>query len=746
MQAQHAAAIPQDGRGLHPSQARQAVGCLVARWGENCTEAVSAIKPKSIDERTAPGNPAILAEPWGQGQRRAAIEDGRGWVNFLWALENPRPRKALIAIRFEPVAGTLIVSGLSAGSTRSSPLRWERRHKAVLTMPRRVAFDYALDEQGLLKQVQLDLGQVISARPRLVYPQRGWASTRQNLPERADHDVVVEYAAHRDAVFHLGNGTKVRASRINAQRVTRGWSLQAIRSSDQRVKIRVLSRETGRPVPVKLHLHGAAGEYLAPLDRHRIANPAFFEDYSTDLYHGDHQCVYIPGETVIDLPIGNVYVEITKGFETTPLRRVVKVTRATESVTFELDKVLRWRERGWVSADTHVHFLSPPTAALEGAAEDVNLINLLASQWGELMTNVGDFDGKTTFGLREAGGDGEHLVRVGTENRQHVLGHISLIGYEGHIIAPLCSDGADEAAIGNPVEVLLTEWARRCHAQRGVVVLPHFPDPRLENAACIVLGEADGVEMCSQEDFYSGIDPYSLSDWYRYLNNGYRVAAVGGTDKMSARWAVGTVRTYAKIAAGEAFTLDTWMDALRRAETFVSYGPLMEFAVEGHPMGQRIDLPVTGGSVDVTWKVASAIVLMTRVELIVNGTVRESQTVAPDADEGHWSLRVERSSWAALLVRAKYPDKAEMIAAHSTPVMLKVDGSAFFAAADALTILEQIEGAMAYIDTIATRAEARRYRSMRLVLESAYRRLHDRMHEAGLDHTHSPVSDHSAHH
>jgi len=28
--------------------------------------------------------------------------------------------------------------------------------------------------------------------------------------------------------------------------------------------------------------------------------------------------------------------------------------------------------------------------------------------------------------------------------------------------------------------------------------------------------------------------PYSLSDWYRYLNCGYLVAAVGGTDKMSA--------------------------------------------------------------------------------------------------------------------------------------------------------------------------------------------------------------------
>ena len=70
-----------------------------------------------------------------------------------------------------------------------------------------------------------------------------------------------------------------------------------------------------------------------------------------------------------------------KGFEVKPVRRVVKVTRATETITIELDKVLHWREQGWVSADTHVHFLSPGTAMLEGAAEDVNLINLLASQW-----------------------------------------------------------------------------------------------------------------------------------------------------------------------------------------------------------------------------------------------------------------------------------------------------------------------------------------------------------------------------
>lgn len=141
---------------------------------------------------------------------------------------------------------------------------------------------------------------------------------------------------------------------------------------------------------------------------------------------------------------------------------------------------------------------------LEGAAEGVNVVNLLASQWGEMMTNVGDFDGHTTFGTKAVGGDGEFLVRVGTENRQHVFGHISLLGCSGNMISALCSGGPDEAALGDPLDVLLTEWARKCRKQGGLVVLPHFPDLRLENAATIVLEEADAVELCSRDSSYRG--------------------------------------------------------------------------------------------------------------------------------------------------------------------------------------------------------------------------------------------------
>ena len=155
------------------------------------------------------------------------------------------------------------------------------------------------------------------------------------------------------------------------------------------------------------------------------------------------------------------------GFEMKPIRKTLRIERSTETIDVEIEKVLNWRDRNWVTADTHVHFLSPPTALLEGAAEGVNVVNLLASQWGELMTNVGDFDGATTWGSREAGGDGEHLVRVGTENRQHVLGHISLIGYSGSIIAPMTTGGPDESALGDSVEVLLSEWAEAMRCSRA---------------------------------------------------------------------------------------------------------------------------------------------------------------------------------------------------------------------------------------------------------------------------------------
>ena len=723
-----------------PIRRRHQLGAFRHRWGERCFEAVAHHKPAPVRASHEQTNPN-----WGESQTRVDPGDGRPWTNWLWAWENPHPERAIAGIRFEPVAGTIIVSAIAAGNAASLPLRWRPRRKAVLTLPEGEPFRPELDEHGRLAQVQLDLGQVISAAPRLLYPVADWAESYNNqVPQVSANEVVLEYTAHEEACFHLSSGAVIPVAQVEA---AGAGALRPVAPATRRVTLRALDRRSGRPVPVKLHVHGAAGEYLAPVDRHRIPNPAWYEDYSVDFYHRHlHATTYIPGETTLDLPLGPVYIEIAKGFEIRPLRRVVEVTPETEEITVEIQRVLPWREQGWVTADTHVHFLSPISALLEGSAEGVNVVNLLASQWGELMTNVGDFDGKTTWGSREAGGDGEYLVRVGTENRQHVLGHISLLGYQGRIIAPMTTGGPDESALGDPIEMLLTEWAQQCKKQGGLVILPHFPNPRAEHAASIVSGAIDGVEMTSWGNLYGGIDPYSLSDWYRYLNCGYRVAAVGGTDKMTANTAVGTVRTYAHIAPNRPFDYEAWMEAVRRAETFVTYGPLLEFAVEGRPLGSRIEMPAGGGTVDVTWQVASVTIPMTRVELIVNGEIRESAAVGAEAGSGHWSVRLDKTSWLALLVRGHYADQPEIVAAHSSAIMVDVAGTTLLAAADALTILEQIEGALAYLDTVGTRAEDAAYKRMRLVLTGAHRSLHNRMHEMGYFHDHNAVTDHPEHH
>ncbi len=731
-----------------PLRRRYEINLFQRPWGESSFACVAHIKPYTLYPLSRQPVQPIPFDPehhfgWGTSQTRTAHIDLLPWTNWVWAWENLRPRKALAGMRVEPRNGGVILFALSAGNVTSLPYRWERREKAVLRLPEGVAFKPELNMPGLLEQIQVDLGQIIRAEPRKRYPDATWDDSYNSaLPEVSDREVLIEYTAHPEAHFHLWDGTTLPVARVGK----RGIPIAPVAPARRRVTLRVVEKGSRRAVAVKLHVHGEAGEYLAPRGRHRYPNPAWFEDYSVDFVHrGLHNCTYIDGETTIDVPLGRVYVEVSKGFEIRPVRKTFDIGPRTKTLTITLERVLPWRERGWVTSDTHVHFVSPTTGLLEGAAEGVNVVNLLASQWGELFTNIGDFDGRTTHGAIDAGGDGEYLLRVGTENRQHVLGHISLLGYGGKPILPLTTGGPDESAIGDPVEVVMSEWARQCKRQGGIVVLPHFAQPRAENASCIVQGDIDAVEMTSWGDLYSGINPYSISDWYRYLNCGYFVPAVAGTDKMSADTPVGAVRTYARIEDGRPFDYRAWMDAVRAGRTFVTYGPLIEFGVDGHPPGGRIRMTRNGGEVCVHWEAASATVPMSRVDLVVNGEVRESRGVKPWRAEGYWNLSVDRSAWAALLVRGHYPDKPESIVAHSSPVMIEVEGSSFFAAADALTILEQIEGSIAYLDTLATSEDPAAARRMRLVLTAAHREIHNRLHREGRYHEHTPPMNHREH-
>jgi hypothetical protein len=563
--------------------------------------------------------------------------------------------------------------------------------------------------------------------------------------------VIVEYAAHPNARLHVGDELYELGARA-------GTRIE-IPTADRPVRLRFIDKETREGVAVRLHVHGESGEYLPPRGHHRKVNRVWHQDNYAEFVNVENQYAYVNAECIVDLPLGTVYVEVSRGYEIAPIRTSVDIGQDTDEVVFELERVLRWRERGWVTADTHVHFLSPQTALLEGQAEGINVVNLLASQWGEMFSNVGDFDGQTTFGATDFDGRGEFLVRVGSENRMQVLGHISLLGYRGELIQPLCTGGPDESAFGDPLEVTMAEWARRCIDQGGIVVMPHAPNPQLERAADIVLGVVDAMELMSMNplapafsypttgtvEAWSPINPYGIADWYRYLNLGYQIPLVGGSDKMAATAVLGGIRTYANLGDRE-FSYDNWMDAVRSGNTFVTVGPLTGLSVEGVEPGGRLDLPATGGTVHVEWHVESLRVPIDAVEIIVGGLVEDTADGGGKlAAQGSLDLRIRASTWIALRVRGSYHANPRHLAAHTSAVRVSVEGSELFSETDSMAVLDQIQGAIAYVDTIAPRAEERRFRELRATLETAYNRLHQRMHAAGVYHRH-PLHDPAAPH
>ncbi len=728
-----------------PIVRRFAIQQARTQWGAAAFAAIPALEPlvtaSAGDDRKVNGATSLY---YGKGEtRHTAGRDLAGEHLWLYALPNPFPEKTITRIVCAPGEERSAIYAVTAAPIADHPLRPGTRRKLRLALPDGAS----LNAIGELEDVAIDLGTVISARAVLDYDVERWLGRQPNQqPEQSTSSVVIEYIAHPLAKLYVGIGSNNTVALDLADLTDRSaGSLAEIPPADRPVRLRVVDKDSGRPVAVRLHLHGSAGEYLPPRGYHRKVNPYWFEDTYAEHVSGQNQFAYIDGECLADLPLGDVYVELSRGYEVSPIRTRFEVTAETDEIRFELEKVLDWRERGWVTADTHVHFLSPQTALLEGKAEGVNVVNLLASQWGEMFSNVGDFDGRTTIGAKEFGGDGEFVVRVGTENRMQVLGHISLLGYSGQMIHPLCSGGPSESAIGDPLEVTMAEWAKRCIDQNGLVVMPHAPNPQLERAADIVLGVVNAIEMMTFNPLTpdaNQINPYGVADWYRYLNLGYQVPVVGGSDKMAAASLLGGIRTYAHMGERE-FTYENWMEAVRAGNTFVTVGPLAELTVEGIAPGGTLELPASGGTVNITWRVESVSLPIEQVEVVASGLVVDQVNAHGALSiEGSVELGATTSTWVALRVRGSYTGRPEQIAAHTSAVQVSVGRKGLFSQADALTVLEQIEGAIAYVDTLAPRPEAIRYKQLRATLESAHNRLHQRMHRAGVYHQHTPLHDH----
>jgi hypothetical protein len=288
----------------------------------------------------------------------------------------------------------------------------------------------------------------------------------------------------------------------------------------------------------------------------------------------------------------------------------------------------------WFSGDSLVHFLSAVGSQLEARSEGLNVVNLLMRQWGHLFTNTEEFSGQP-----HVSEDGRTITYVSQENRQHMFGHLSLLGLKRPVM-PWCSGGPSEAEIGGGVDATLSDWADQCHAQQGTVLIPHLGVTNGEQAALIATGRADAVEMIMHEE-------YLHREYYRYLNGGYRLPLAGGTDKMDSGVPVGLYRTYVYIPPEEPFNFENWCKGLRNGRTFLSGGALLWLTVEGQPIGSTVWVR-GGGTIEIEAQARSIFPLYT-LQIVAKGqVVAETVEMAGFQDLSLKArLRVDDDCWLA---------------------------------------------------------------------------------------------------
>ena len=617
---------------------------------------------------------------------------------YLWVWTNPEPEAAVESLTVRPVGPRFVIAGVTVGHLDEHPFARQRRREVgiVLKDPREAEKEFDLS-------VEVDRGHATYPHPLpaadagtfLDDSHKGWGE-EQNA---SSSPAYVEVAAVPSATVTVNQGGEPLAQ-VNWGEVEAKGSAESERvrvelldRGKNWVHVTVLDEDTGRPVPCRVHFRSPEGIPYQPHGHHNHVNSnlgSFHNDIGGDVRIGQTTYAYIDGSCQGWLPRGDVLVDVARGFEYEPVRTRVRIEPGQQRLELRLERWTDMNAQGWYSGDSHVHFLSTQGAHTESLGEDLDVANLLQSQWGSLFTNVEEFTGSPSVSH-----NGESIVYVSQENRQHILGHMSLWGLKRPVM-PWCSDGPGEGELGGSMETTLSHWADEAHAQGGHAILPHFPVNNGEPAALIATGRIDAVEMLRRAWF-------NQNEYYRYLNGGYRIPLVGGTDKMSADVPIGFYRTYARLREDEEFGYDAWCGAVKAGRTFMSGGPIVHFQVDGREVGDTV--PMSGpGTVEVeAW--AESTLPIDSLEIVQAGrVVAATQGAGSRRLELKERLKIDSHTWLAArvmgggLLRPHEQMNLRGVFAHTSPVYVACGGDwAMFDEATAQYMQTLIEGDLAYI-------------------------------------------------
>jgi hypothetical protein len=228
---------------------------------------------------------------------------------------------------------------------------------------------------------------------------------------------------------------------------------------------------------------------------------------------------------------------------------------------------------------------------------------------------------------------------------------------------------------------VLDDWCGQCHRKKGLVV---WTEPQHQTAdfvygeplAHAVLGNVDAFELTFFED--SPFD--ALADYYKLLDAGIVLPLVGASGKGSNATPAGCMRTMAFLDSFEDRSYSTWIESVRKGQTYVSNGPILTFTDLPKPEQRTL-----AERVNIRYRVqAACLTPFEHFELLWNGAVLVDSR--PSLINGVWRAEIEHeltpreSGWVACRCRGTAlvsgGPAPQRIFAHSSATIVHMENAA----------------------------------------------------------------------
>ena len=267
-------------------------------------------------------------------------------------------------------------------------------------------------------------------------------------------------------------------------------------------------------------------------------------------YLGKHWC-YTEGSFSFTSSVPGVTMEIQRGPETLPVKLTLE--KGSHKQVIKLHRWIDMREQGYMNGDIHIHTPFSEVALLQMKAEDLHVLNILVGE--DTVKN------KLFIGQSDPASSPGHTIYVAQEVRDWQMGHLTLLGLSSMVPGYPIVGGTLESYSNS--HWLMAHAMQETHRQGGLVVWSHFSNlPGAESPIAIALGKIDAIELMTYDDptqLPSHWGPWKNSGmplaefpvmrgmdlYYQYLNAGFRLPIVAGTDKMADDIPMGSNRYYA---------------------------------------------------------------------------------------------------------------------------------------------------------------------------------------------------------